>query len=77
MPEINMDPDEALVLFELLSRYSDTEELKAEYPGERTALMALLAYLEKQLAEQFHPEYGQLLEGARKRLADRSGERSE
>ena len=47
MPQIDTEADEALVLFELLSRYSDsgTRDLRLEFPGERTALMSLLPTL--------------------------------
>jgi len=76
MPQIEIEPDEALVLFELLSRYSDGDmkEVRVAFPGERTALMSLLCYLEKQLVEPFKPDYLQLVSQARARLVERSGE---
>ena len=64
------------MLFELLSRYSDsgTRDLRLEFPGERTALMSLLRYLEKQLVEPFEEDYKRLVDEAQARLAERSGE---
>jgi hypothetical protein len=42
------EPDEALVLFEFLSRFSDTDELRVEDQAEQRALSNLCCLLEKQ-----------------------------
>jgi hypothetical protein len=71
---IRLDTDEALVLFELLSRWSrDREGAKPgkecfESPAEVAALLGVLAYLESELTEPFQANYGELLAAARERL---------
>lgn len=68
--EVRLTPDEALVLFEFLSRYSDGDELRVEDQAEQRALWNLCCLLEKQLVEPFNPNYFELLESARNRLRD-------
>jgi hypothetical protein len=65
---IELSPDEALVLFEFLSRFSDTGSLAVEDPAEEQALVRLLGLLEKRLAEPFRPDYRELVRQARDRL---------
>jgi hypothetical protein len=67
---IELTGDEALVLFELLSRYSDSEALVVEDQAEQRVLWNLLAALETQLVEPVRPEYTELLQRARERLRD-------
>lgn len=67
---IELTGDEALVLFEFLSRYSDSNSLVIEDQAEQRALWNLLSVLEKQLAEPLRPEYRELLQRARDRLRD-------
>lgn len=69
--EISLDSAEALVLFELLA--SEKLNQHVDVP-ERNALWALEGKLEKLLAEPFSPEYGNLLDAARKSLVERFGE---
>lgn len=68
--DLRLTPDEALVLFELLSRYSDSDELRIEDQAEQRALWNLCCLLEKQLVEPFKPDYIELLQSARNRLRD-------
>jgi hypothetical protein len=68
--DVRLTPDEALVLFEFLSRYSDSDELKLEDQAEQRALWNLCCRLEKQLVEPFKPNYMELLKTARNRLRD-------
>ena len=68
--QIELTGDEALVLFELLSRYSDSEALVVEDQAEQRALWNLLAALETRLVEPVRPEYRELLRRARERLRD-------
>jgi len=75
--EIRLTPDEALVLFECLSRYSDTDELRVEDQSEQRALWNLCCLLEKQLVEPFKPNNVKLLQSARDRLRDKDDENSE
>jgi len=77
---IRLEPDEALVLFELLSRWSsDGEAAKPasdcfESPAEVAALLGVLADLEGQLAEPFGKDYEERLAAARERLALKVGD---
>ncbi len=68
---IELTGDEALVLFELLSRYSDSEALAIEDQAEQRVLWNLLCELEKVLVEPLRPEYAELLRRARERLRDK------
>jgi hypothetical protein len=67
---IELTGDEALVLFEFLSRFSDTDTLSLEDQAEARALWNLLCLLQKQLVEPFRPNYQELLRQARDRLRD-------
>jgi hypothetical protein len=75
--EIRLNPNEAVVLFELLSRWSDPktahtpDHLCFESAAECAVLNGLLADLEKQLVAPFKPEYKQILADARSLLAKR------
>jgi hypothetical protein len=69
MPQISLEPDESLVLFEFLSRHSGAGRLQPSEPGEREALDNLLAALEKTLVEPFRSDYKRRVEEARARLA--------
>ncbi len=66
--EITLSSDEALVLFEFLSRFSEDDELSIHDPSEKQALWNFLAVLEKQLEKPFSKKYSELLESARKAL---------
>ena len=72
---VQLTADEAVVLFELLSRWERDEgkdypaETCFESAGEIIALMQVLAQLESQLAEPFRSDYHEILEAARQRLA--------
>ena len=65
---LKLGRDEALVLFEWLSRQEDT--LPAE-PGQRVALWSLEGALEEVLAEPFDEHYVELVRAAEARLAER------
>jgi len=73
---VDLTPDEAIVLFELLSRWSETAkpvETPAPSCFESTAEVAvlnrLLCQLEAQLVAPFKGDYSRLLMEARERLA--------
>jgi len=74
--QIRLSPDAALVLFELLSRWSSDEgastpdEACFESPAEIGVLHGLLAELETQLSPPFQADYPLLLKHARDRLRD-------
>jgi hypothetical protein len=67
---LELTRDEAVVLFEFLSRYSDSGALTIEDQAEQRALWNLLCLLERQLVEPLRSEYGELLRQARERLRD-------
>lgn len=75
--EIRLDSKEAVVLFELLSRWCDPktahtpDNLCFESTAECAVLSGVLADLEKQLVAPFKPEYRQILADARSLLAER------
>lgn len=62
--------DEALVLHELLQRFSITGSLLLEDQAEERALWNLCCLLESRLAEPFSGSYAEALQAARKRLRD-------
>lgn len=68
--KIEVNSDEALILFEFLSRYSDTDELTIEDQAEQRVLWNLNCDLEKALVEPFSKNYPELLEAARSRIRD-------
>ena len=71
---VDLEPDEALVLFELLASRNDlAEQLKLEAP-ERNVLWALKAALEKKLVAPFQSDYAAQLSAARKSVVKRLGE---
>ncbi|MGZ3601476.1 MAG: hypothetical protein ACXWQR_14935 [Ktedonobacterales bacterium] len=65
---IPLTSEEALVLFELLSRWVevDTPQISLEHPAEYRVLWDILAVLEKTLVEPFMPDYRELVENARR-----------
>lgn len=67
---IELTADEALVLFEFLQRYTDTDLLRVEHQAEQRMLWNLGCLLEKAIAVPFRSDYGDLLEAARSRLRD-------
>jgi hypothetical protein len=70
MSNVNLalSKNEALVLFELLSRFSEEEKLEIQYKSEEQVLWNVQANLEKLLSEPFSKEYSTLLDIARKKL---------
>jgi hypothetical protein len=72
--KIKLSADEALVLFELLSRWSDSSDAPTpdatcfESTAEGAVLNMVLCDLEKQLVAPFRQEYEELLSAARTRL---------
>jgi hypothetical protein len=72
---INLDHDVALVLFEMLSRWSvDDQPLAVQDVSEEHALLKVLGPLESSLVEPFRADYRELLERSRATLRHRHGE---
>lgn len=66
----HLSRDEALVLFEWLSRLTDDDaQAPVVHPAEEIALLRVLGRLEKALVEPFDPRYREILAAARARLA--------
>ncbi len=69
--QISLSNNEAIVLFEFLSRFSDKESLRIEDQSEERILWDIQCELEKKLVEPFSENYLQLLEEARKNVRDK------
>lgn len=67
---ITLTADGAVVLFEFLSRFSDTDKLTIEDQAEERALWNLCCIFQKSLVVPFDPAYGDALQAARNRLRD-------
>ncbi len=67
---LTLSRDEALVLFEFLSRFSDEEELRIEDQAENRVLWHLCCILEQQLVEPFREDYADCLARARHAVRD-------
>lgn len=69
--EIKLNKDEALVLFDFLSRFnkSDRNEI-FEDQAEQKTLWLLEGQLEKQLVEPFMPDYKDIINKARNKIRD-------
>jgi len=66
---ISLTVDEALVLFDMLHRWEDDEQVSApRHEAEQVALWNLSAVLERVMREPFSPDYGRLVAEARARL---------
>ena len=66
---LHLSVDEALVLFELLARFIESDQLAIEHASEEVALWNLQALLGKELVEPFQPDYQRVFASARARLA--------
>ncbi len=65
---VHLSKDEALVLFDLLSRFGAEERFEVKDGAEERALWNLLALLERELVEPFTTDYAETLERAKARL---------
>ena len=70
MATIELRPEEALVLVEFLSRFTQDETLTIEHPAEERILWDLCAVLEPQVVELFDADYVNKLGTARIRVAN-------
>ncbi|WP_205679059.1 hypothetical protein [Aquisphaera insulae] len=67
---LQLTHDEALVLFEFLTRFQDEDSLVIRNQAEQRALWNLQALLETSLVDPFKPDYEALVVAARDRLRD-------
>jgi hypothetical protein len=65
---VELTADEALVLFDWLARFNQSDEAAFEDVAERRVLFDLESKLESSLTVPFEPEYKELLAGARSRV---------
>ncbi len=65
-----LSQDEALVLFEVLARFQETDKLSLVNNAEFIALSRVSAQLDKLLVAPFDPNYLNLLAEARTRLSE-------
>jgi len=75
--EIKISKNEAIVLFEFLSRFSEKDILGIEDQSEARVLWNLLGVLEKELVEPLQGNYLELIKSARNELRDENGTDSE
>lgn len=68
---VEFSDDEALVLFEWLSRKNETETLALKDQAEERVLWNLLSQLEKDLVAPLAPDYQERLAKARAAVQDR------
>ena len=68
--QIKLSKDEAIVLFEFLSRFSDDETLKVADQSEERVLWNIHCDLEKILVEPFSENYKEILKKAREKVRD-------
>ena len=69
--KLTLSQEEALVLFEFLSRFSDNEKLSIEDQAEERVLWDICCDLESELVEPLKENYSQLLEIARTKVRDK------
>ena len=69
--KIELTKDEAIVLFEFLTRFSDHQKLNVEHQAEERALWNLQCLLECELSEIFLLDFDKILSQARDRLKDK------
>ena len=68
--ELKLTKDEALVLFEFVSRFSDEDKLEIVDQAEQRVLWNVCCQLEKQLVEPFSADYLASVERARNKVRD-------
>lgn len=66
--KLELDDDQALVLFDWLARLDERDAFPVEDPAEEQVLWCLHGQLEKALAEPFRREYRELVAQARARV---------
>ncbi len=70
---IKLKKDEALVIFEYLSKFQKSSEFDKLDGSEKHSLLQILGQLEKNLVEPFNPNYKELLESSKQKLREKFG----
>ena len=65
---LSLSSDEALVLFDWLSRFNSSEGRHFDHPAEQRVLWNIEAMLESQLVAPLNPNYREIVSAARDRL---------
>lgn len=65
---LELSDDEALVFFEWLARHDERDVFPVDDKSEELVLVRLHGQLEKMLVEPFRPDYGDLVDQARRRV---------
>ena len=65
--KLEISKDESLILYDLLYRISENEEVFPDI-AERQVLWAIEAQLDKELVEPFMPNYTELVKNAKDRI---------
>ena len=65
MVRVELDRSAALVLFEFLARFDESDQLRIDDPAEEYALWSLHGCLERLLVEPLQADYKSLVEKAR------------
>lgn len=73
---LSLSRDEALVLFEFLSRFSDDNNLRIDHLAEARVLWDLCCMLEATLDEPLREDYLERLHRAREVVCDPNGEQA-
>jgi len=68
--QITVPKEQAIVLFEFLSRFGDTRGLAIEHQSEERVLWDLQAQLERLLLEPLDPAYPEIVRQAREAVRD-------
>lgn len=68
--DVKLSKDEALILFEWLAHFDETETLPTRDESEQKVLWLLEGKLEKKLTEPLLPDYLDRVKEAKKRILD-------
>ncbi|CAN5660753.1 hypothetical protein BH24ACI1_BH24ACI1_25740 [soil metagenome] len=68
--QICLSKDEAIILFEFLSRFTEKEVLEIADQSEERVLLNVLCDLEKTLVEPFVANYQEIVKKSRERIRD-------
>ena len=67
--DLQLTPEQAIVLFDFLARFCEQDQLAIEHPAEERVLLAISARLDKALVSPFRSDYAALLAQAREAVA--------
>lgn len=71
---VELNSEEALVLFDYLSQFEKTGKLEIRDSSEEAVLMNILCVLEEEVSESFSSNYSEIILEARNKVKKRYGE---